>query len=178
MIISPYNPGSEADLTLRATLSAGKMTKVCYLCSAASFWGITQFSDGFRGHAFVSTDESTVVLAIKGTTLTGVTSKKDKFNDNLLFSCCCAWVDITWAFSTVCKCHEKSYRCDTTCLSDALIQDSLFYLTGVVSNFCMILDCRAELEPSRTLSIMRQQCIPIPMSGLSAIPLVALSLHC
>ncbi|KAF7975826.1 hypothetical protein HWV62_8377 [Athelia sp. TMB] len=87
--------------------------------------------DGFRGHAFVSTDESTVVLAIKGTTLTGVTSKKDKFNDNLLFSCCCAWVDITWAFSTVCKCHEKSYRCDTTCLSDALIQDSMFYLIGV-----------------------------------------------
>ncbi|KZP12555.1 alpha/beta-hydrolase [Athelia psychrophila] len=99
-------------------------------------FGWEEDQDGFRGHVFVSTDESTVVLAIKGTTITGVTSKKDKFNDNLLFSCCCAWVDFTWTFSTVCKCHSKSWRCDSTCLSDALIEDSLFYLLGVeiVSN--------------------------------------------
>lgn len=40
-------------------------------------------SDGFRGHVFISSDNSTIVLAIKGTTLNGPTSKKDKFNDNL-----------------------------------------------------------------------------------------------
>ncbi|KAG5352974.1 hypothetical protein C0989_011617 [Termitomyces sp. Mn162] len=40
-------------------------------------------SDGFRGHVFFSSDNSTIVLAIKGTTLNGPTSKKDKFNDNL-----------------------------------------------------------------------------------------------
>lgn len=147
-------PTSEADSKFRAILLAGKKTKVCAFTPIVFFFELTCRTDGFRGHAFVATDESTVVLAIKGTTLTGITSKKDKFNDNLLFSCCCAWVDITWAFSTVCKCHEKSYRCDSTCLSDALIQDSLFYLVGVVCVLSFQYDHSSELQPSRRLSIM------------------------
>ncbi|KAL0066424.1 hypothetical protein AAF712_006466 [Marasmius tenuissimus] len=57
--------------------------------------------NGFRGQVFISSTNSTVILSIKGTTLQGPTSKKDKFNDNL------------------------------TCLSKALIQESLFYSTGV-----------------------------------------------
>jgi lipase ATG15 len=89
--------------------------------------------DGFRGHVFVSSDNSTVILAIKGTILRGPTSKKDKFNDNLLFSCCCARVDITWIFRTVCDCYAKHWRCDDTCLSESLIEESLFYSSGVVS---------------------------------------------
>ncbi|KAH9484457.1 Putative lipase ATG15 [Psilocybe cubensis] len=88
-------------------------------------------SDGFRGHVFQSSDNSTIVLSIKGTTLQGPTSKLDKFNDNLLFSCCCARVDISWVFSTVCDCYAKNFRCDNQCLTDALIQDSLFYSIGV-----------------------------------------------
>ena len=72
------------------------------------------------------------MLSIKGTTLQGPTSKKDKFNDNLLFSCCCAWVDFSWVFNKVCDCHAKGYQCDSTCLSEALIEDSLFYNIGVV----------------------------------------------
>jgi len=80
---------------------------------------------------FASEDNSTVVLSIKGTTLQGPTSKKDKFNDNLLFSCCCARVDFSWVFSTVCDCYAHNWRCDTSCLSEALVQDSLFYLVGV-----------------------------------------------
>ena len=89
--------------------------------------------DGFRGHVFLSPDNGTVVLAIKGTTLQGPTSKKDKFNDNLLFSCCCARVDLTWVFRQVCDCYAKKWRCDSACLTDALVQDSLFYTVGVVS---------------------------------------------
>lgn len=50
-----------------------------------------------------------------------------------LFSCCCARVDITWVFRTVCDCYVKNWRCDNTCLRDALVQDSLFYSVGVVS---------------------------------------------
>lgn len=76
------------------------------------------------------------MLSIKGTTIQGPTSKKDKLNDNLLFSCCCARVDFSWVFSTVCDCYSWSAlhrKCDNTCLSAALIQDSLFYSTGVVS---------------------------------------------
>jgi hypothetical protein len=60
--------------------------------------------DGFRGHVFATPDNSTVVLSIKGTSGPwigggGPTTKKDKFNDNLLFSCCCAYVDWTWTVS-------------------------------------------------------------------------------
>ena len=88
--------------------------------------------DGFRGHVFVNPDNTTVVLSIKGTTLSGPTSKADKLNDNLMFSCCCARVDITWVFRTVCDCYAKHSRCDNACLSKSLIEDSLFYNIGLV----------------------------------------------
>ena len=53
--------------------------------------------DGFRGQVFSTEDNSTVVVSIKGTSAGilgggGPTQKKDKINDNLLFSCCCASV--------------------------------------------------------------------------------------
>ena len=92
-------------------------------------------ADGFRGHVFLSPDNGTVVLAIKGTTLQGPTSKKDKFNDNLLFSCCCARVDLTWVLRQVCDCYAKKWRSDSACLTEALVQDSLFYTVGVVSAY-------------------------------------------
>ncbi|TCD64148.1 putative lipase atg15 [Steccherinum ochraceum] len=87
--------------------------------------------EGFRGHVFLSPDNNTVILSIKGTTLQGPTSKKDKFNDNLMFSCCCARVDFSWIFSTVCNCYANNWRCD--------IQDSLFYNVGVnlINNLTM-----------------------------------------
>jgi len=94
-------------------------------------FGWEDSANGFRGHVFVSSDNSTVILSIKGTTLQGPTSKKDKFNDNLLFSCCCARVDFSWIFRTVCDCYACHWRCDNTCLSRALIEDSLFYSTGI-----------------------------------------------
>ena len=56
--------------------------------------------------------------------------QKDKLNDNLLFSCCCARVGPTW--STVCDCFSGGYRCDQTCVEKALIEDSLFYPIGTV----------------------------------------------
>jgi len=86
---------------------------------------------GFRGHAFLSSDNNTVILSIKGTTLQGPTSRKDKHNDNLLFSCCCARVDISWVFSTVCDCFSGHWTCDNMCLTQSLIKDSLFYSVGV-----------------------------------------------
>ena len=92
-------------------------------------------ADGFRGHIFVSTDNSTVVIALKGTSALwlvgdgGPTVKKDKLNDNLLFSCCCAKVGPTW--TPVCDCHSGGYACDQQCLEKSLIEDSLFYSVGV-----------------------------------------------
>ncbi|TFK54757.1 alpha/beta-hydrolase [Heliocybe sulcata] len=88
-------------------------------------------SPGFRGHVFVSSDSSIAVLSIKGTTINGPTSKLDKYNDNLLFSCCCARVDISWVFKTVCGCYRCGWKCDSGCLSEAVAQDSLFYSVGV-----------------------------------------------
>ncbi|KAG8883573.1 putative lipase atg15 [Tulasnella sp. 332] len=94
-------------------------------------WGIEE--DGFRGHVFVTADNSTVILSIKGTTLSGAgpTAKKDRFNDNRLFSCCCGYVNWSWRMSTVCNCHSGGYRCDNQCLHEALLEDSVFYNTGV-----------------------------------------------
>ena len=92
-------------------------------------------TDGFRGHIFVSTDNSTVVVSIKGTSALwlvgdgGPTVKKDKLNDNLLFSCCCAKVGPTW--TPVCDCHSSGYTCDRDCLEKSLVEDSLFYSVGV-----------------------------------------------
>ena len=105
-------------------------------------WNTTPFGwlpeeDGMRGYIFVSTDNSTVVIAIKGTSAPwiagggGPTVAKDKKNDNLLFSCCCARVGPTW--STVCDCYDGSYRCDSQCLQDSLVDEGLFYPIGLVS---------------------------------------------
>lgn len=94
-------------------------------------------ADGFRGYVFVSEDNSTVVLSVKGTSAGwavgggGPTVKKDKLNDNLLFSCCCARVGPTW--STVCNCYRGGSKCDQSCLQQALTDESLFYNIATVS---------------------------------------------
>jgi len=92
-------------------------------------------ADGFRGYVFATPDNSTVILSIKGTTASypgwgsgGPTAKKDKFNDNLLFSCCCARVDWTW--TTVCDCYRGGWKCDLNCVQEALVEESLFYPIG------------------------------------------------
>jgi putative lipase involved disintegration of autophagic bodies len=54
------------------------------LIGSQSFpFGWEDDDDGFRGQVFLSRDNSTIVLSIKGTTISGPTSKKDRFNDNL-----------------------------------------------------------------------------------------------
>ncbi|KAF9445762.1 alpha/beta-hydrolase [Macrolepiota fuliginosa MF-IS2] len=91
--------------------------------------------DGFRGHIFASEDNSIVIVSVKGTSAPwiagggGPTMKKDKLNDNLLFSCCCARVGPTW--SPVCDCHVNGYRCEQTCVENALQEESLFYPIGI-----------------------------------------------
>jgi len=89
--------------------------------------------DGFRGHVFATADNSTVVISIKGTSAGilgggGPTAEKDRLNDNLLFSCCCASVDFTW--TPVCGCSAGGYKCDQDCLEASLVDDSLFYPIG------------------------------------------------
>ncbi|KAG9055082.1 putative lipase atg15 [Serendipita sp. 407] len=89
--------------------------------------------DGFRGNIFVSQDNSTVVLSIKGTSLVGQgpTATRDKLNDNRLFSCCCARINQSWRFSTVCDCYSGGWSCTQSCLERSLQDDDLYYNLGI-----------------------------------------------
>lgn len=90
--------------------------------------------------------------------------KKDKLNDNLLFSCCCARVGPTW--STVCGCYDGGYRCEQKCVEDALQEESLFYPIGIV--------CHSQLSPTmnsltlyyRTSTTTLPTCTLKPIFGL------------
>lgn len=93
--------------------------------------------DGIRGHVFLSEETkdapagSIVVVAIKGTSAAildngGDTAPKDKINDNLLFSCCCARVSYMW--NTVCDCYTgKPYTCNQDCLERELYKKDRYY---------------------------------------------------
>lgn len=87
---------------------------------------------GLRGHVFVSKDNKTVVIGIKGTSGAGLpgggsdeTGGNDKTNDNLLFSCCCARISYMW--TTVCDCYEKTYTCNQDCLEKELRKEDKYY---------------------------------------------------
>lgn len=88
--------------------------------------------DGLRGHIFVSDDNKTVVIGVKGTSGAGLpgsgseeTQAKDKTNDNLLFLCCCARISYMW--TTVCDCYEKTYTCNQDCLERELLREDRYY---------------------------------------------------
>jgi len=135
------------DVTSRESLlELAKMTNNAYVLPDDPAWyelpekwnnsspfGFEPDADGFRGQTFVSDDNSTVVLSIKGTSAGylgsgGPTVRKDRFNDNLLFSCCCARVDWTW--TTVCGCYGGGWKCDQDCLEESLQEESIFYSVG------------------------------------------------
>ncbi|KAK9448659.1 Alpha/Beta hydrolase protein [Limtongia smithiae] len=87
-------------------------------------------SNGLRGHIFADETNATIIIAIKGTSAAlfhsdGDTVSSDKVNDNLLFSCCCARISYMW--STVCDCYQKSYTCSQSCLEGALYSEDRYY---------------------------------------------------
>ncbi|KAK0537590.1 putative lipase atg15 [Tilletia horrida] len=91
-----------------AHVQQSRLTVLRFMLQSDSFGWV---EDGMRGHVFTSNDNSTIVLAIKGTSppfFPGGTDtvRRDKENDNLLFSCCCARVSWTW--SPVCDCYSGS----------------------------------------------------------------------
>ncbi|CAE6479988.1 unnamed protein product [Rhizoctonia solani] len=128
-------------------LALAKMTNnVYYKDSATVGWydlggnwtsdhsiGYDPATSGFRGHVFLSSDNKTAVLSIKGTSVPvvggGPTVAKDKLNDNLLASCCCARVGWTW--SPVCGCFRGGGRCDQGCVEESLVEESLYYNFGI-----------------------------------------------
>jgi len=90
--------------------------------------------DGLRGHVFATPDNSTIVIAIKGTSAGllgngGPTGVNDKVNDNLFFSCCCARV--SWSWSPVCDCYEGPNKCRASCVEKALMNKSVYFQAAV-----------------------------------------------
>lgn len=88
-------------------------------------------SDGIRGHVFSNDDESILIVSIKGTSAGllgggGSTTDKDKINDNLLFSCCCARISRAW--SPVCDCYQNNeYICENQCLESHIKNRTFYY---------------------------------------------------
>ena len=87
-------------------------------------------SDGLRGHIFADTENSTVVIGLKGTSPAvfdgSETTTNDKINDNLFFSCCCGQGGQYW-WRQVCDCQTSAYTCNSTCLVTALREKNRYY---------------------------------------------------
>ena len=86
--------------------------------------------DGLRGHIFADSDNSTVIIGLKGTSAAllegAATATNDKINDNLLFSCCCARASYWW--KTVCDCYSgTAFTCDRVCLKRELAAENRYY---------------------------------------------------
>ena len=137
------------DVTDRTTVLAfAKMAASAYKNDTSDWDGMGGFDptnsfgwegDGIRGHIFTTHDNDTIVVALKGTSNAflggGDTARRDKTNDNLFFSCCCARV--SWSWSTVCDCYQgHGDSCGQTCLERALIEKSLYYpaITDLFNN--------------------------------------------
>ena len=87
-------------------------------------------SDGLRGHVWANSDNSTVVIGLKGTSPAvfdgSGTTTNDKVNDNLFFSCCCAQQG-QWTYQQVCDCATGTYSCNNTCVISALYEENRYY---------------------------------------------------
>ncbi|KAH7356275.1 autophagy related lipase Atg15 [Pyrenochaeta sp. MPI-SDFR-AT-0127] len=87
-------------------------------------------SDGLRGHIFADTENSTVVIGLKGTSPAmfdgSETTTNDKINDNLFFSCCCGQGG-QYLWRQVCDCQTSAFTCNSTCLVTALREKNRYY---------------------------------------------------
>ncbi|OMJ26821.1 putative lipase ATG15 [Smittium culicis] len=87
-------------------------------------------SDGLRGYIYSSKSKKIVVISFKGTSTSIFSAKgrstapNDRFNDNRLFSCCCAKVGFSW--SGVCNCNMPKNRCNQQCLRESLLDEDLY----------------------------------------------------
>ena len=89
---------------------------------------------GIRGHVFSDDTNSTIILAVKGTTVAMFegdgTSVHDKENDNLYGSCCCGQGG-TYLWRQVCDCQTGTYSCDEQCVKNELRKPNRYYAATV-----------------------------------------------
>lgn len=87
-------------------------------------------SDGLRGHIWSDDTNSTIVIGLKGTSPAVFdgdgTTTRDKLNDNLFFSCCCAQQG-PWTWHQVCDCATGTYTCNNTCVTHTLRDENHYY---------------------------------------------------
>jgi lipase ATG15 len=97
-----------------------------YNSSVPFGWG----DSGIRGHVFSDDTNSTIILAVKGTTVAmfegNGTSGHDKENDNLMGSCCCGQGG-SYLWRKVCDCQTGTYTCDQTCVKRELEKPNRYY---------------------------------------------------
>ena len=90
--------------------------------------------DSLRGHIFANKDNSTVVIALKGTSPAvfdgAETTTNDKVNDNLFFGCCCGQGG-QYLWHPVCDCMTAAYTCNQTCLVKALREENRYYAASI-----------------------------------------------
>ncbi|ORX41769.1 hypothetical protein BCR36DRAFT_587794 [Piromyces finnis] len=91
-------------------------------------------SNRVRGYIFKNEEKKIIVISIKGTSaglfgIGGPTAEYDRLNDNMMFSCCCAYVDASWSWSKVCNCHSGiTNTCEMSCLKkEALNYENSYY---------------------------------------------------
>ncbi|KAF2106492.1 Alpha/Beta hydrolase protein [Lophiotrema nucula] len=86
--------------------------------------------NGIRGHVFLDDTNSTIILSIKGTSVTvfegNGTSTRDKENDNLFGSCCCGQGG-SYLWRTVCDCQTGTFTCDEKCVKKELQEKNKYY---------------------------------------------------
>lgn len=106
--------------------------------------------NGLRGHIYANAAQSLVIIGFKGTStllMGGGTVSRDKYQDNVMFSCCCARVDISWM--PVCGCYlgknadvedvdeevmvrRSAGKCNQTCLLETIKEDEDSYYNQAV----------------------------------------------
>ncbi len=90
--------------------------------------------DGLRGHIFADEKNETIVLALKGTSPAVFdgdgTTTRDKLNDNLFGSCCCAQGG-QYFWRQVCDCYSTTYTCNQTCLVKSLKDRNRYYRAAI-----------------------------------------------
>jgi lipase ATG15 len=90
--------------------------------------------DGLRGHIFADKNNETIVVSLKGTSPAVFdgdgTTTRDKLNDNLFFSCCCAQGG-QYFWRQVCDCYSSTYTCNQTCLVKALRNENRYYRSAI-----------------------------------------------
>ena len=90
--------------------------------------------NSLRGHIFANKDNSTVIIALKGTSPAvfdgAETTTNDKTNDNLFFGCCCGQGG-QYLWHAVCDCMTAAYTCNQTCLVKALREENRYYAASI-----------------------------------------------